>query len=587
MKKIDKNNYIVLLNNALDINNSFKKFNLTRDKMIEEKLIDDSFPSYNLKFTKINNYILNDLMHSEGVDPSDKNIVINNKEKYCLVNISETSLPKIKNKLIVGAVKKDRLNEKYIYFEFNESYKIEDHHKQEDPKSCDHCQNEDFRNQVFLIKDVSTNVVRKISEKCINLLFGDEISDLLKMYTSLKQFFYIYNELDNGNDRITKLYDKDNYLQYSYLIMKKTNGFIDRDNSIELDLKPSTYKALNHKMNTQTLINFNKKIKEFGYDEKIVLKLNDYDKFIKDIEISEESKIEIEKCKQWFKESLPLKHDSDRLKTIFYMMNDNSKFLFSEDGYFLSEAYNIYKIRTREIEEKEKEIKSVKSSLFIGEPTDKIDELEVRLTHAFLKIDRTYKYSDSIDYVFETKDGRVLKWKASKAQMLDCFLPENFEFNELKQLIANNKVWFNIKGSVVEHQIYKTQKMIEVPQTILNRISSISEYSLETKKLNTFSFNRKYNLNEFLLVDNYENSNKKVNYFTYVFKDKDNKEYKMNSFYNIEKLVINCHYKFPHQISNNEEICAFNVDTIFKIDSFTENFNPEILTKLKAQKFNI
>lgn len=587
--KINNLKFIISKNNIRHLDDLYKKYNNLRKKILQKNVVDLLIPEITPKYIKMKKEYIYELANHKNIDNKTLNSIISDLDNLCFVQLNETSIPlyEKENILIISYLYKNGKN--YNYINFNDSYKAPQDFIESDPKYCDCSYDNSYRKKKFYIKH--NNDFKSVCSDCLKDIIGYYNVEILNLFSNAKLICENFIEDNKGDDNILFALNKNEFINYISAVMRLNNyNFISLEKSLELDLKPSTYKCVHNILDNHTVLNLKSFFDTYYIDKSYKDDFSKYISFIKNIKINDDDKQLSLNARHWFRINNFNKYDSDYIKEMFYIMKNEELFIYQDQGIKIQEAVDYYLKRKKEKESIKLEQDKKNNYLYIADTKSIVKDFEVKLTHVFLKTDSNFNYSDRIDYIFESRDGRTLKWKASQAQILSCFKDcDNFE--DLENLIKmenrnNNSIWCNIKFSVASHEVYKTRKGKTVYQTIINRVSSVSdEYKTNYSANSVIHLNGKYKLKELRLEKISDLKLNNIAIYIYTFKDAKNDEYKIVSYVNLEDLILDNYYKFPMQITNKSEIVGYFENKFKKINKFSTVFVDENITKLKAERF--
>ena len=290
---------------------------------------------------------------------------------------------------------------------------------------CDHCNTSHFRKIVHIFKDEAGKQI-SIGSACVKGYFGvDSISELSKLLTVYANFSDFCDEMEGFfGCRSAHRFEKETFAKIVYGIIKQTGSYVSRSSCDEFSGKSCT--------------------------TDIALKLLEADRG-NSIESAKEKHEALEAAKDF---------DYNKVEEYWLAKTDDSDFVQNiqislrmvqpKAGFI---AYSVWEYM-REVEDvtgKNKIAATIKNSLFIGTPKEKM-ELEVEVIS--LQIYET-QYGTGEIIKFVTNDGNLLTWFSSNVQSASS-----------DDFAKGNKI--KIKFTVKDHNEFRG-----VNSTIVTRVKKI------------------------------------------------------------------------------------------------------------------
>jgi hypothetical protein len=417
----------------------------------------------------------------------------------------------------------------------------------------------------FKLKKSNNELTRDDDEKFYNII--------LQNITNVD-----FDEL--GNTRSIVCIPKLKYLAAINAIMRKTDGFISREDSSPLMLQPSTGMGALHVADKFYLNDFLLVCRQNNIDKDG--NLDRYAKMIHKIEL-EKSDINLAiEAIAWFKQ-VNIVDNSEFEQDICDIISNSSIYLFKNEVSKVAYSLKYMMLKQEEYKHKEEQSKFgfEEAPCYVGDEKDRISSMDLKLVGGSVY---GTMHNDTHAYYFETIDGRSVVWNASNAGGFDCLFNR---YNDIKRAFSSarrSNIWINVKASVKERKLYRGKE-----QTVITRVKSTDEV-IHTAPFDNgmIHFDEKYTLREFKVLEISESETKNSVKLTYQYKLED--ENGMPTSLYVYKLIDGIekdnYMQMPTQ-DNHGELVGVRFENIVKIDEFTVNFEPKLLTKLQASRHGI
>lgn len=600
--KVDENRYIMPVYAVQNLIESFEKIESKRQKLIEKGRLTEDFPSINLEFKHVDEDTQKEVMNLNLSASSKRQLKHQIREKNVYIaQISSAQLPTLNNWQVLGYLTKSLDSESYIMNSYQKESPIPQKYRETDPCNCDHCGHSRKRNNTYILKNEESGETMQVGSTCMDDFVSQETMEMLMLYSNAFNILDTYDpdeqEVKRGNSPIFFL-DKIDFLSSINAAMRAQGGFISSKKEDFNHGKYKTFQTALHMMEKDRIDFYLSRLNLYynqNHDYLSDKAFDNYRSFVHSLKIEQQDLDKVQEVIQYFNDNPPTKDSDEYYFNMHSVMTNGSAAIFKEEParvcYAIQYYDNIKIKQERELEQKRKDAGKLDIPVYLGQEKTKIENIELQLTHVS-ETETDYGYI--AHYNFLTRDGREVYWGASNSGRPDCFNHEDFPYiddiitfvNKCK--MEDKPIFLQMKGSVSSHSDYINKKGNRVINTKIGRANSVSEFYHEPMTEGNIVFNEKYNLNEFKITNIKTgiavNTGEKQ--YQYTLETADGIEFKFLPFKKIPNLKEGDHFQAPVQFSHESELVGLNYKNIKPIESFTEDFQPEILTKAKAAKFN-
>lgn len=563
-----------------------EEINKKRIKLIEKGRINEDLPEIKFTYQEISDELLKQLIDDENISKNNLNIVINKKQKYCILDISSIKLPNLNDWEVLGMIEKNKEDESFIITSFSseEENKVPTSYHSADPTNCDHCGHNRKRNSTFILRNSKTNEEMQVGKSCMKDFVNNKEMDTLIFYTNIMNKIYEMDiDLMYGSSRPIFMIPKLTYLAAIDAIMDKTGGFIGAKNDNFMELRPSTATGALHITDPYYLSMFVSANKNSYSNKEHNEKVERYAKMINEIEITEKNINAAKKTLEWFK-TAEINKNNEFEYNMATIMNNSAIHLYKGEPGRICYCFKFIEMQNELLLKKSEEESKIYSTtpLYIGDEGDKISSIDLKLIGGNI-LDS--EFGNTYAHFFETRDGRSVVWFASNSGGLE---PLFEKYDNMANIIAATKkeeIWVNVKASTKQRNLYKGKE----EQTLINRVKpNLMEVSSKPLTNGLMQFDEKYTLNEFKIKQIEEAITKTSNetQYKYIVEDKNNINYFFFTYEKLKDIEIGTIIKTPTQ-DNHGEIVGILPNSILIIEDFTKDFEPTLLTVKKAENFVI
>lgn len=585
--KVSETQYIIPHSIVGLLDYQSEEINKKRIKLIEKGRINENLPEIKFTYQEISDELLHTLIDNENISKNNLNIVLNNKERYCVLDISSIKLPNLNDWEVLGMIEKNKEDESFIITSFSneEDKKVPITYHSADPTNCDHCGHNRKRNSTFILRNAKTTEEMQVGKSCMKDFVNNKEMDTLIFYTNIMSKIYDMDiDLMYGSSRPIFMIPKLTYLAAIDAIMDKTGGFIGAKNDNFKELRPSTATGALHITDPYYLNMFISANKDSYSSKEHKEKVDRYAKMIDEIEITEKNLNAAKKTLEWFK-TAEINKNNEFEYNMATIMNNSSIHLYKGEPGRICYCFKFIEMQNelalKKLEEKETKIYST-TPLYIGDEGDKISSIDLKLVGGNIFEN---DFGNTYAHFFETRDGRSVVWFASNSGGLE---PLFEKYESMSNIIAATKkedIWVNVKASIKERKLYKEKE----EQTLINRVKpNLIEVSSKPLTNGLMQFDEKYTLNEFKIKQIEESITKtsKETQYKYTVEDKNNINYFFFTYEKLKDIEIGTIIKTPTQ-DNHGEIVGILPNSILIIEDFSQDFEPTLLTVKKAQNFGV